>query len=117
MPKLGESVVEGILVRWLKQPGDRVELDEPLVEVDSDKVSTDIPSPVAGTIVELRAQEGETIPVGNVICVIETEEGNGSVSASTEEKRIEAVKTTETAETTSASDLDARDELTCSSYD
>jgi|LSQX01.1.fsa_nt_gb 2-oxoisovalerate dehydrogenase E2 component (dihydrolipoyl transacylase) len=75
MPKLGETVVEGIIVRWLKRPGDIVRADEPLAEVESDKVSTDLPSPVSGVVEELCAQEGEVVPVGKVICVIATEEG------------------------------------------
>ena len=58
MPKLGETVVEGIIVRWLKRPGDIVRADEPLAEVESDKVSTDLPSPVSGVVEELCAQEG-----------------------------------------------------------
>lgn len=70
MPKLGETVVDGVIVRWLKRPGDTIQVDEPLVEVDSDKVSTDIPSPVGGVIQEICAQEGEVVPVGKVICTI-----------------------------------------------
>lgn len=78
MPKLGETVVDGLIVRWLKQPGDVIRTDEPLVEVDSDKVSTDIPSPVSGIIEELCAQEGEVVPVGRVICVIAAEGESGT---------------------------------------
>lgn len=75
MPKLGESVVEGVIVKWLKQPGETIAVDEPLVEVDSDKVSTDIPSPVGGVLEAIRVEEGATVPVGEVICVIS---GTGS---------------------------------------
>lgn len=74
MPKLGETVIDGVIVRWLKQPGDRVELDEPLVEVDSDKVNAEIPSPVAGIFEKIVAAEGATIPVGEVICHIAADE-------------------------------------------
>ena len=73
MPKLGESVVEGVIGRWLKKVGDRVELDEPLVEVDTEKVNAEVPSPVAGVVVELVAAEGETVPVGAVIARIQVE--------------------------------------------
>lgn len=73
MPKLGETVVDGVIVRWLKGVGDRIECDEPLVEVDSDKVSTDIPSPVSGVIKELCVREGDVVPVGAVICRIAAE--------------------------------------------
>ncbi|MBW8730707.1 MAG: 2-oxoglutarate dehydrogenase, E2 component, dihydrolipoamide succinyltransferase, partial [Terrabacter sp.] len=60
MPALGESVTEGTVTRWLKNVGDRVEVDEPLLEVSTDKVDTEIPSPVAGTLQEILAQEDDT---------------------------------------------------------
>ena len=64
MPELGESVTEGTVTRWLKQVGDSVEVDEPLLEVSTDKVDTEIPSPVAGTLLEITADEDETVEVG-----------------------------------------------------
>src|SRR5688572_9465832 len=64
MPALGESVTEGTVTRWLKQVGDRVEVDEPLLEVSTDKVDTEIPSPVAGVIEEILVAEDETAEVG-----------------------------------------------------
>ena len=67
MPELGESVTEGTITTWLKQVGDTVEVDEPLLEVSTDKVDTEVPSPVAGTIVEILADEDDTIEVGAVI--------------------------------------------------
>jgi len=67
MPQLGVSVVEGTVIRWLKQPGDRVDADEPLCEVDTDKIVTDIPSPAAGTLAEILVNEGETVEVGVVL--------------------------------------------------
>lgn len=70
LPKLGESVVEGLIGRWLKQPGDKVELDEPLVEVESDKVNAEIPSSVTGTLMEILVAEGETVSVGTPIAII-----------------------------------------------
>jgi pyruvate dehydrogenase E2 component (dihydrolipoamide acetyltransferase) len=70
MPELGESVTEGTVTRWLKQVGDRVEIDEPLLEVSTDKVDTEIPSPVAGTLLEITAAEDETIDVGAQLAVI-----------------------------------------------
>jgi pyruvate dehydrogenase E2 component (dihydrolipoamide acetyltransferase) len=70
MPELGESVTEGTVTRWLKQVGDRVEVDEPLLEVSTDKVDTEIPSPVAGTLLEITANEDETIDVGAQLAVI-----------------------------------------------
>lgn len=70
MPKLGETVVEGIIGRWLKAEGDEVKEDEPLVEVDTDKVNAEVPSPVAGVIHRLVAKEGETVAVGQLIAII-----------------------------------------------
>ena len=64
MPELGESVTEGTVTRWLKKVGDSVEVDEPLVEVSTDKVDTEIPSPVAGTLLSITAEEDDVVPVG-----------------------------------------------------
>lgn len=64
MPELGESVTEGTVIRWLKKIGDSVQVDEPLVEVSTDKVDTEIPSPVAGVLVSISADEDATVPVG-----------------------------------------------------
>ncbi|MFJ5859798.1 2-oxoglutarate dehydrogenase, E2 component, dihydrolipoamide succinyltransferase [Pseudarthrobacter sp. NPDC092439] len=70
LPALGESVTEGTVTRWLKAVGDTVEVDEPLLEVSTDKVDTEIPSPVAGTLQEIRVNEDETAEVGSVLAVI-----------------------------------------------
>ena len=79
MPALGESVTEGTVTRWLKSVGDAVAVDEPLLEVSTDKVDTEIPSPVAGTLQEILAQEDETVPVGADLAVIgEGAESGGS---------------------------------------
>ncbi|QGU01678.1 Dihydrolipoyllysine-residue acetyltransferase component of pyruvate dehydrogenase complex [Corynebacterium kalinowskii] len=82
MPELGESVTEGTITRWLKSVGDKVEADEPLLEVSTDKVDTEVPSPVAGTIVEILFQEDDTVDVGEVIVRI----GDGSAPAAPAEK-------------------------------
>src|ERR671936_1592858 len=71
LPKLGESVTEGTLGKWLKKPGDKVEKYELLVEVQTDKVSTEIPSPVSGTLKDVKVQEGETVPNNTVIAVLD----------------------------------------------
>jgi pyruvate dehydrogenase E2 component (dihydrolipoamide acetyltransferase) len=78
MPALGESVTEGTVTRWLKQEGDTVELDEPLVEVSTDKVDTEIPAPAAGVLTKIIAQEDDTVEVGGELAVI----GDASESAS-----------------------------------
>ncbi|KIR60783.1 2-oxoglutarate dehydrogenase, E2 component, dihydrolipoamide succinyltransferase [Micromonospora haikouensis] len=72
MPALGESVTEGTVTRWLKQVGDTVEVDEPLLEVSTDKVDTEIPSPVAGTLLEIKVAEDETAAVGADLAVVGT---------------------------------------------
>jgi pyruvate dehydrogenase E2 component (dihydrolipoamide acetyltransferase) len=82
LPALGESVTEGTVSRWLKQVGDTVEADEPLLEVSTDKVDTEIPSPTSGVLLEIKAQEDETVEVGAVLAVIgEASEAGGSQSA------------------------------------
>ncbi len=70
MPALGESVTEGTVTRWLKQVGEQVAVDEPLLEVSTDKVDTEIPSPVAGTLQEILVGEDETVEVGARLAVI-----------------------------------------------
>src|SRR5690606_27718661 len=75
MPQMGESIAEGTVLKWLKKVGDRGEKDENVLEISTDKVDSEIPSPVAGTIVELKANEGDVIPLGQVIAVLETEAG------------------------------------------
>ena len=80
LPKLGESVTEGTIGAWLRQVGDRVERYDPLVEITTDKVNAEVPSPVAGVIVEITAQEGETLPVGAEICVIDAGGESGRIS-------------------------------------
>jgi pyruvate dehydrogenase E2 component (dihydrolipoamide acetyltransferase) len=82
LPALGESVTEGTVTRWLKQPGDEVAVDEPLLEVSTDKVDTEIPSPVAGTLLEIKAEEDETVEVGAELCVIGDEGESGGTRES-----------------------------------
>ncbi len=82
MPELGESVTEGTVTRWLKKVGDKVEVDEPLVEVSTDKVDTEIPSPVAGTLVSITAEEDDIVPVGGELAKI------GDTGAAVAEKLV-----------------------------
>src|SRR5262245_64570826 len=70
MPQMGVSVSEGTVTKWLKQAGESVELDEPLLEISTDKVDTEVPSPGEGVVAEIRVQEGETVEVGTVLGVI-----------------------------------------------
>ncbi|HEX2361569.1 MAG TPA: 2-oxoglutarate dehydrogenase, E2 component, dihydrolipoamide succinyltransferase [Jiangellaceae bacterium] len=81
LPALGESVTEGTVTRWLKQPGEQVQADEPLLEVSTDKVDTEIPSPASGTLLEIKVAEDETVEVGTELAVIgEAGEGDGSAA-------------------------------------
>src|SRR5437764_149531 len=73
MPQMGESIAEGTIVRWIKKPGDRVERDEPLLEISTDKVDAEIPSPSSGTLTEILAQEGATVAVNSVVARIAAE--------------------------------------------
>ena len=81
MPKLGESVTEGTIGKWLKQPGDKVNKYDLLVEVQTDKVNTEIPSPVAGTLKEVKVEEGQTVPIGTLLAVFDTADGEAAASA------------------------------------
>ncbi|MBC3177905.1 2-oxoglutarate dehydrogenase, E2 component, dihydrolipoamide succinyltransferase [Corynebacterium lujinxingii] len=89
MPELGESVTEGTITTWLKEVGDTVEVDEPLLEVSTDKVDTEIPSPVAGVILEIKAEEDDTVEVGDVIVVI-GDEGEAPASSDDSDKAEKA---------------------------
>jgi len=79
MPQMGESIFEGTITKWLKKPGDKVERDEPLFEISTDKVDAEIPSPSAGVLKEIKVPEGQTVPIQTIVAVIE---GAGSAAAS-----------------------------------
>ena len=81
MPQMGESIVEGTLTKWLKKPGEHVERDEPLFEISTDKVDTEIPSPAAGTLREVLVEEGKTVGINTVVARIEDGAGNGAAPA------------------------------------
>src|SRR5882724_10627556 len=79
MPQMGESIVEGTLTKWLKKKGEPVERDEPLFEISTDKVDTEIPSPAAGTLSEVLVEEGKTVGINTVVARID--EGGGAAAA------------------------------------
>jgi pyruvate dehydrogenase E2 component (dihydrolipoamide acetyltransferase) len=79
MPQMGESIVEGTLTKWLKKPGERIERDEPLFEISTDKVDTEIPSPAAGTLTEVLVEEGKTVGINTVVARID--EGGSAAAA------------------------------------
>ncbi len=90
MPQMGESVAEGTITKWLKEVGDKVERDEPLFELTTDKVDADVPSPVDGVLVEILAQTGETVAINALVAIVDTEAAVGTVI---ETKTPKAAKT------------------------
>jgi 2-oxoisovalerate dehydrogenase E2 component (dihydrolipoyl transacylase) len=94
MPQLGESVTEGTITRWLKSEGDEVEIDEPLAEVDTDKVNADLPSPVAGKIEKFLVSEGSTVDVGTEIALV-TEESDSPAADAPPQENVAADAPTE----------------------
>src|SRR4051812_39500717 len=89
MPRLGESVSEGTVTRWLKKEGERVEADEPLLEVSTDKVDTEIPAPASGVLQSIKVAEDETVDVGVELAVISDGEGGGGAAAPAQEEPTE----------------------------
>jgi pyruvate dehydrogenase E2 component (dihydrolipoamide acetyltransferase) len=83
MPQMGESIFEGTITKWLKKPGDKVERDEPLFEISTDKVDAEIPSPSAGVLKEIKVNEGQTVPIQTVVAVIDSAVGAGAAAPST----------------------------------
>jgi 2-oxoglutarate dehydrogenase E2 component (dihydrolipoamide succinyltransferase) len=96
MPKMGESIIEATITRWLKQPGDSIEEDEAIAEIATDKVDSEIPSPVEGTIKELFYEEGDVVAVGKIIASIDME-GDDGEETETSIKETDTAKTPETA--------------------
>ena len=86
MPQMGESIAEGTVSQWLKQVGDAVERDEPILEISTDKVDAEIPAPSSGTLVEIAVEEGETVEVGTIVAYIDTEGGAAASDEAAEEE-------------------------------
>ncbi len=82
MPQMGESIFEGTITKWLKKPGDKIERDEPLFEISTDKVDAEIPSPSAGVLKEIKVNEGQTVPIQTVVAVIDADGAGASAGAS-----------------------------------
>ncbi|MBV6478089.1 MAG: Dihydrolipoyllysine-residue acetyltransferase component of pyruvate dehydrogenase complex [Ignavibacteria bacterium] len=108
MPKMGESIMEGTILKWHKKPGDKVDVDETILEISTDKVDTEVPSPESGIITEILFKEGDTVEVGKVIAMLDTNGKSSDAGKSADlevkepvkevKKEIEKVDTTETAE-------------------
>src|SRR5271157_754205 len=91
MPQMGESIFEGTVTKWLKKPGDKIERDEPLFEISTDKVDAEIPSPAAGVLKEIKVNEGQTVPIQTVVAVIDAD-GAGAAAAAPAPAKAEAPK-------------------------
>ncbi|HEY4355028.1 MAG TPA: 2-oxoglutarate dehydrogenase, E2 component, dihydrolipoamide succinyltransferase [Acidobacteriaceae bacterium] len=114
MPQMGESITEGTLTKWLKKPGDTVARDEPLFEISTDKVDAEIPSPVAGTLGEIKVQEGTTVGINTVVCTVD-EGGAGAKPVAAPAAQAAAAKedtVTPAAADTAAKDIAAAAEAT-----
>jgi pyruvate dehydrogenase E2 component (dihydrolipoamide acetyltransferase) len=86
MPQMGESIAEGTVSKWLKQVGDNVERDEPILEISTDKVDAEVPAPQAGTLVEIAVEEGETVEVGTIVAYLDTDGGAPAETAEAEDE-------------------------------
>ncbi|HEY6122861.1 MAG TPA: 2-oxoglutarate dehydrogenase, E2 component, dihydrolipoamide succinyltransferase [Pyrinomonadaceae bacterium] len=106
MPQMGESIAEGTITKWLKNVGDRVERDEPLFEISTDKVDAEIPSPAAGTLSEIRFKEGETVEVNTVVAVLN---GEGRGAAATPAPAVESPKPVEQATKATSAEVPAQE--------
>ena len=92
MPQMGESITEGTVSKWLKQVGERVEKDEAILEISTDKVDAEVPSPGAGMLLEIRTPEGETVEVGTVVAVIGEEGEAGAACTSSQQTAAAPVR-------------------------
>src|ERR1051326_5687830 len=90
MPQMGESIVEGTITKWLKKPGDKIQRDEPLFEISTDKVDAEIPAPASGVLKEIKVQEGATVQVNTVVATIDEA---GTADAKPSEPAKSAAKT------------------------
>ena len=86
MPKMGESIMEATILSWLKKPGDKIEADESVLEVATDKVDTEVPTTHGGILKEILAQKGEVVKVGKAIAIISTEGDDNATSTSNKEE-------------------------------
>ena len=109
MPALGESVSEGTVTRWLKKEGDTVEVDEPLLEVSTDKVDTEIPSPTAGTLTKIIADEDETVEIGGELALIDDGSGDSGESDSGDDAAEDEQSASDSAADESEDDEPAED--------
>src|SRR5690242_21948907 len=101
MPQMGESIVEGTITKWLKKPGDKVQRDEPLFEISTDKVDAEIPAPASGVLQEIKVTEGTTVGVNTIVGTIAAD-GEAAAAKPTPEKPSEKEKKSEAARSATA---------------
>ena len=92
MPQMGESIFEGTITKWLKKPGDKIERDEPLFEISTDKVDAEIPSPAAGVLKEIKVKEGQTVPIQTVVASIDAAGSAAAASPAPAPAKAEAAR-------------------------
>ena len=102
MPKMGESITEATITRWLKNVGDTIELDEPILEIATDKVDSEIPSPVEGVLKEQLFKEGDVVEVEAVIAIIDMDGDSGESSTEEKESQKDDIKPADAAKDVSA---------------
>ena len=102
MPQMGESIFEGTITKWLKKAGDKIERDEPLFEISTDKVDAEIPSPSAGVLKEIKVTEGQTVPIQTIVAVIDSDGAGAASSAPTAPAKQEAAKPAPSAQSPAA---------------
>src|SRR5277367_3433042 len=88
MPQMGESIFEGTITKWLKKAGDKIERDEPLFEISTDKVDAEIPSPSAGVLKEIKVTEGQTVPIQTIVAVIDVDGAGTALSAPAKQEAV-----------------------------
>ena len=96
MPQMGESITEGTVSKWLKSVGDKIEKDEPLLEISTDKVDAEVPSPAAGILLEIRVNEGETVEVGSIVALVGAEGASAVSAPKTEAQKVAVMPTVAT---------------------
>src|SRR5437016_1707744 len=99
MPQMGESIFEGTITKWLKKPGDKVQRDEPLFEISTDKVDAEIPAPASGVLKEIKVSEGNTVQVNTVVGVIDAEGAASATPAKPQPAKTAAEATSRAATT------------------
>src|SRR5215218_5007828 len=106
MPQMGESITEGTVSKWLKAVGEKIEKDEPILEISTDKVDAEVPSPAAGTLLEIRHQEGETVEVGTALALVGSQNGASTAAQPASKPAVEITAAATGAESVQAKTAD-----------